>query len=121
MTLAGVHQISLFMVHLHKKMTGRNMRASILCMGVLIIIVVLIGIGYLVSLRRHPWRACRACKGTGRQFGAVWKGSHRLCTSCGGNGRRARRGIDVFHGGGEVWGERSPKDATTRRSRNFGR
>jgi DnaJ-class molecular chaperone len=90
-------------------------------MGLLIVIVVIVILGYLVSLRLHPWRRCRACQGTGRHFGTVWKSSHRMCTSCGGNGRRARLGINTFHRHGQVWGERMPIKAAEKRSRNFGR
>jgi hypothetical protein len=90
-------------------------------MGALIVLAIIAAVGYLVSLRLHPWHRCGSCKGTGRQFGAFFKGSHRLCTSCGGNGRRARLGVRTFHGGGQTWGERAPGQATAKRARNLGR
>jgi hypothetical protein len=90
-------------------------------MGHLLLIGAVLLLGYLISLRLHPNRKCRACKGVGRHAGSVFRYSTRQCVRCGGNGRRARLGIHVFHGGGRTWGERKPDEATARRARNFGR
>jgi DnaJ-class molecular chaperone len=90
-------------------------------MVVLILLAVIAVVGYLASLRAHPWRRCRACKGTGRHSGSVFKYSQRACASCGGNGRRARLGMYAFHGNRQVWGEQAPIRAAAKRSRNFGR
>jgi hypothetical protein len=90
-------------------------------MGPLILVGAIFAVGYLLSLRLHPHRRCRACNGTGRHFGSVYRNSHRLCASCGGNGRRARLGIHVFHRGALVWGEGAPARTAERRGRNLGR
>lgn len=90
-------------------------------MAVIIGIVAIAVAGYLVSLRLHPMRACRACGGSGRHRGSVYRYSTRGCTSCGGNGRRARLGVNVFHRGGHVWGERAPAETVAKRGRNLGR
>jgi hypothetical protein len=55
--------------------------------------LLLLGLGgYLVSVRRHPFRPCRRCKGVGRHFGAVFGRAYRPCRWCGGLGRRPRLG-----------------------------
>ena len=68
-------------------------------MAALIVIALIAGAGYLVSLRIHPLRRCPACKMTGRHFGSVYKGSYRRCRACGGTGRKDRLGVKVFFGG----------------------
>jgi DnaJ-class molecular chaperone len=90
-------------------------------MGTLIVLVIIVVVGYLVSLRLHPWHPCRRCRGRGNHRGAVFKYAGRNCTSCGGNGRRARLGVRVFHGGRQVWGERAPAAASEERGKNLGR
>jgi DnaJ-class molecular chaperone len=67
-------------------------------MAVLLLIVI-IGAGYLVSLRIHPLRKCPTCKMTGRHFGSVYTQSYRRCGKCGGTGRRDRLGVQIFYGG----------------------
>jgi len=57
-----------------------------------IAIIVLLVVGYAVSLAVHPFRSCRGCKGTGRHQGTLFTYSHRQCTSCGGQGRHRRLG-----------------------------
>ena len=66
---------------------------------VAVVIVVIIGVGYLVSTRIHPLRKCPTCHMTGRHFGGVYKGSYRRCRRCDGSGRRDRVGTKVFWGG----------------------
>jgi hypothetical protein len=90
-------------------------------MGDLILIALVVLVGYLVSLRLHPWRNCRPCKGTGRHRGALYKYSQRSCTACGGNGRRGRLGVRVIHSGARVWGETRPERTVEERGRNLGR
>jgi hypothetical protein len=51
---------------------------------------------YLVSLRIHPWRPCRSCKGSGKSRDTVWKKAHGTCPSCGGRGRHPRLGVRVL-------------------------
>jgi hypothetical protein len=90
-------------------------------MGTLLLIGGAVALSYLVSLRLHPNRGCRRCKSTGKQFGSVYSRTHRQCVACGGNGRRARLGVRVFHPGRANWGERKPDETSARRGRNFGR
>lgn len=65
-------------------------------MGFVIIIGILVVVGYYISLRIHPFRKCRACKGTGRHWGSVYTYGHRRCAKCGGTGRQDRLGVRLF-------------------------
>jgi DnaJ-class molecular chaperone len=65
----------------------------------LVLIVVIIAVGYLVSLRIHPLRKCPRCNMSGRHFGAVFPGSYRRCRRCQGRGQLDRVGTQVFYGG----------------------
>jgi DnaJ-class molecular chaperone len=65
----------------------------------LLLLLVIIGAGYLISLRIHPLRKCPTCKMTGRHFGSVYSGSYRRCRKCDGSGRRDRLGVQIFFGG----------------------
>jgi DnaJ-class molecular chaperone len=67
--------------------------------GFVILIAVIAGIGYFVSLRIHPLRKCPSCKMTGRHFGSIYPYSYRRCRKCDGSGRRDRLGTQVFYGG----------------------
>jgi len=64
-----------------------------------LLLIVIVAVGYLVSVRIHPLRKCRTCKMTGRHFGGVFTNSHRPCRRCRGSGRRDRLGAQVFFGG----------------------
>jgi hypothetical protein len=59
---------------------------------------VLYGIGYFISLRIHPYTACRSCKGAARKRGKVFSRSFGPCRACKGTGRRLRLGNRVFRG-----------------------
>ena len=61
-----------------------------------VIVVVVLLFGYLVSLRIHPFRPCRMCRGTGRHRGSFYTRTHRPCRACGGNGRAERLGVRVL-------------------------
>jgi hypothetical protein len=65
----------------------------------LLLLLIVIGAGYLVSCRIHPLRKCPVCKMTGRHFGSVYTQSYRRCRKCDGSGRRDRLGTQVFFGG----------------------
>ena len=69
---------------------------------------------YAVSLIRHPWVKHRACNGTGRHSGMLYKNAYRLCTGCGGTGRRPRLGVRLFFRARRVWGETAPVEARER-------
>ena len=67
-------------------------------MAIFILIVIFAAVGYYVSLRIHPLTKCKACNGTGRHFGSVYKNAQRRCTKCGGTGRQNRLGVRLFGG-----------------------
>jgi hypothetical protein len=60
-------------------------------LGLAIAALVLL-VGYAASLRLHPRAACRACKGSGRYYGAVYSWAFRFCPACLGSGRKVRFG-----------------------------
>ncbi len=66
--------------------------------GATIVVVIALGLVLLwvLSLRLHPYTACSACKGKSRLFGAFATRSFRLCSTCGGKGRRKRVMADVW-------------------------
>ena len=68
-------------------------------MATLIILALLAGAGYLISLRIHPLKRCPVCKMTGRHFGAIYSYGYRRCRACGGTGRKDRLGAKIFFGG----------------------
>jgi DnaJ-class molecular chaperone len=78
-------------------------------MTALIVIVLIAGTGYLISVRIHPLKRCPACKSTGRHFGSVYSYAHRRCRACGGTGRKDRLGAKVFFGGTNNTGYFGPK------------
>ena len=48
------------------------------------------GTAYAISIRRHPYRACRRCGGTGKHRGTWFTTAFRACDWCGGAGRERR-------------------------------
>ncbi len=68
-------------------------------MAAFIVIAVVAGAGYLISLRIHPLKRCPVCKMTGRHFGAIYSYGYRRCRACGGTGRKDRLGAKIFFGG----------------------
>jgi hypothetical protein len=78
-------------------------------MGTLIVIALIAGIGYLVSLRIHPLRRCPVCKMTGRHYGSVYSYGYRRCRACGGTGRKDRLGAKIFFGGTNNTGIYGPR------------
>lgn len=78
-------------------------------MTALIIIALILGAGYLVSLRIHPLRRCPVCRSTGRHFGSFYTGSYRRCRACDGTGRKDRLGTKVFFGGTNNTGIYGPR------------
>lgn len=78
-------------------------------MGTLIVIALIAGLGYLVSLRIHPLRRCPVCKMTGRHYGSVYSYGFRRCRACGGTGRKDRLGAKIFFGGTNNTGIYGPR------------
>jgi DnaJ-class molecular chaperone len=68
-------------------------------MAALIVIALIAGGGYLISLRIHPLKRCPVCKMTGRHRGAIYSYGYRRCRACGGTGRKDRLGAKIFFGG----------------------
>jgi hypothetical protein len=64
-------------------------------MGVLVVIALLCGAGYYVSLRVWPSTYCRGCKGGGRNAGSTRK-RFGTCRRCGGSGRKPRLGTRML-------------------------
>lgn len=64
-----------------------------IALAILAVAVVAAAVAYLVSLRLHPWRPCRACSGTGRTKDRIWTRAHGTCPACGGRGRHPRIGV----------------------------
>jgi hypothetical protein len=62
------------------------------------VLILIVGVGYLISTRIHPLKKCPACM-SGRHVGGVYTGSFRRCRRCEGSGRRDRVGTKVFWGG----------------------
>lgn len=65
--------------------------------ALVVLLVLALGIaGYAASLRVHPYLRCKACKGSGRDYGAVFRRAFGNCRRCGGTGRRPRLGVVLF-------------------------
>lgn len=55
------------------------------------------GAAYWWSLRRHPWRPCRRCAGSGQHRDTrVWVGAHGRCTRCNDKRHFPRLGVRVL-------------------------
>jgi DnaJ-class molecular chaperone len=65
----------------------------------LVLIIIIIAVGYLVSLRIHPLRKCPRCNMSGRHYGAFFPNNYRRCRRCAGRGQLDRIGTQVFWGG----------------------
>jgi DnaJ-class molecular chaperone len=78
---------------------GQSPREQNRSSTMLVLVIVIIAVGYVVSVRIHPLRKCPRCNMSGRHFGAVFKGSYRRCRRCDGRGQLDRVGTQVFYGG----------------------
>jgi hypothetical protein len=54
------------------------------------------GVGYWISLKRHPWTACARCKGRSINRDPVFGRTFGDCRACGGTGRKLRLGVRLF-------------------------
>ncbi|WP_143030041.1 hypothetical protein [Pseudonocardia oroxyli] len=57
-----------------------------------VVLVVVLVLGYVVSVFLHPFKVCPSCKGSPRSYGSIYTKSFRNCTRCGGSGRVRRFG-----------------------------
>jgi len=64
-----------------------------------VLIIAIVAVGYIVSTRLHPLRACPACSSSGRHFGGVYKNAHRRSGGGPATGRKNRVATKVFWGG----------------------
>jgi DnaJ-class molecular chaperone len=64
-----------------------------------VLIVLIVAVGYVISVRLHPLRKCPSCNMSGRHFGSIYSGSYRRCAKCQGRGQLDRVGTKVFFGG----------------------
>ncbi len=55
-----------------------------------IVIALIVGAAYSMSIRRHPYRPCRKCGESGKHRGTVFAHSFRACARCDGTGRELR-------------------------------
>jgi hypothetical protein len=60
-------------------------------------IVLLVFVGYYVSLILHPMAKCMRCRGKPRSKGAIFSYAHRTCSRCAGTGQEPRLGRKLFH------------------------
>ena len=65
-------------------------------MWTVVIIVLVVGVGYYLSLLLHPWARCSRCRGKPRKQGAIFSYSHRVCPRCQGTGQERRLGRRLF-------------------------
>jgi hypothetical protein len=61
-------------------------------LGWAVLAAVVYAVAYVTSLRLHPYRNCRACRGSGKHRGAIFERAFRACRKCGGTGRALRFG-----------------------------
>ena len=69
----------------------------------LVIVILVLGSGYVLSTYLHPFKPCRTCKGSGIHRGSIYRYATRNCPSCGGRGRFRRTGAPAQ---GQAFGER---------------
>ena len=67
-------------------------------MGILLILAVIVGLVYYVSLKTHPYTKCKACNGSPRIYNPVFPDAFHFCRKCGGTGRRKRFGAKLARG-----------------------
>jgi DnaJ-class molecular chaperone len=84
-------------------LTAADGEAPLVINTLLVLVIVVFGGGYLLSTYLHPFRPCRACKGSGVHRGSIYRGATRTCASCGGRGRFRRAGAPDQGG---AYGER---------------
>lgn len=59
-------------------------------------IVILVVLGYFGSLAVHPRVKCAACRGKGSHRGLIFSYADRACRHCRGTGRQERLGHRLF-------------------------
>ena len=65
-------------------------------MAALLVVALVLGAGYLASLKIWPLTYCRKCSGGGRNTGSTKK-RFGTCRRCGGSGRKPRLGTKMLN------------------------
>ncbi len=65
-------------------------------MIIIVIIGVIAGFSYYVSLKAHPLTKCKVCDGRARHYSSTYPNAFRRCRKCGGTGRKDRLGVRLF-------------------------
>lgn len=66
--------------------------AALVALAALAVIIA----AYLISLRLHPRRPCRACEGSGKTRDRIWRKATGTCPACGGKGLKPRLGVRIL-------------------------
>ena len=95
-------------------------------MVVLVVLVVVLLVGYRLSLTLHPYTNCEACEGRSRHVGAIFTYARRPCHVCFGTGQKQRFGARLLGLGtprsARPWGRFAPPTSlypTPRKPRRF--
>jgi hypothetical protein len=66
-------------------------------MSVIILIIVVVALGYYLSLRIHPTTRCKRCNASSRHSDLLYSERARhACPNCHGSGRQRRLGARLF-------------------------
>jgi hypothetical protein len=65
-------------------------------LGVFLLVVIVVALGYAWSCAVYPYRPCRSCRGVGH-FRSPFLRAIRLCRRCGGTGRTLRAGRRAYN------------------------
>jgi DnaJ-class molecular chaperone len=58
----------------------------------IVLVLILIGVGYVASLYLNPYVTCTKCQGKSMSKGWVFNYSHHICSRCQGTGQQPRWG-----------------------------
>lgn len=72
---------------------------------------------YVGQCAAFPFGHCRRCKGTGKLYSRIFRGTFRLCPRCDGTGRRVRIGRRIY----EYLRSEHERGTSTDRRRGTGR
>lgn len=65
-------------------------------LGVFLLVVIVVALGYTWSCAVYPYRPCRSCRGGGH-FRSPFLRAIRLCRRCDGTGRTLRAGRRAYN------------------------
>jgi DnaJ-class molecular chaperone len=64
--------------------------------AIVVLAILLIGGGYVLSLKLNPWVKCSKCKNNPKIKGWVYNHAHHVCPKCQGSGQQLRLGRKVL-------------------------